>query len=584
MLALWLLACVGGRSTPATPPPDPAPVEAEASDAPPAASHGVMRFETIVSPAGADRLTAPVSTKKVHVDGREVAIDYTVLRRTGDDGFGTVLDEHGEPLEALCNEQDFNALLEVGGTPYLVSHLECTPGGMTVTELAQSSEGALSVVASRPVDWAPVGGLWNPCAGQVTPWNTHLASEEYEPDGRRVPTPKDGWPYKAWSRMEAYQDAPLVPWRFGWTPEVRIADDGAVSVTKYLSPGRFSHEIAYVLPDRRTVYLSDDGYAVGWFLFVADAPGDLSAGTLYAAKLSVADRTGGGVMPIQWVSLGHATDGQIQPLIDANVPFSALFDAQDPGPGDTCPETHRFVRHAYGEECLALAEPSEAVADPALAASRLETRRYAAWLGATTELVKGEGVAYDPIEGQVFVALSSIKATMTDGKGHVDLDPEPCGGVYGGKVAAGQADADGAAIPSDFVMTELRPVVMGRSEGKRCADDGIANPDNITYLPGYGKLVIAEDTAKHDNAYLWSYDMHRGELERLMVAPPFGELTGVHWIPDIGGFGYLTVAVQHPWSEGIDGGLPDGITEADTRTFTGVLGPFPSLTAGMQAQ
>lgn len=29
-------------------------------------------------------------------------------------------------------------------------------------------------------DW---GGLWTPCAGSVTPWNTHIGSEEYEPDG-----------------------------------------------------------------------------------------------------------------------------------------------------------------------------------------------------------------------------------------------------------------------------------------------------------------------------------------------------------------------------------------------------------------
>lgn len=28
------------------------------------------------------------------------------------------------------------------------------------------------------------GGLWTPCAGSVTPWNTHIGSEEYEPDGK----------------------------------------------------------------------------------------------------------------------------------------------------------------------------------------------------------------------------------------------------------------------------------------------------------------------------------------------------------------------------------------------------------------
>lgn len=29
-----------------------------------------------------------------------------------------------------------------------------------------------------------VGGAWITCAGSVSPWNTHLGSEEYEPDAR----------------------------------------------------------------------------------------------------------------------------------------------------------------------------------------------------------------------------------------------------------------------------------------------------------------------------------------------------------------------------------------------------------------
>jgi secreted PhoX family phosphatase len=377
--------------------------------------------------------------------------------------------------------------------------------------------------------------------------------------------------------MKRYQSEPLSPWDYGWTPEVVITDaSGAHEAKKHLSPGRFSHEIAYVLPDQRTVYLSDDGYAVGWFLFVADRPADLSAGTLYAAKLAQQAREGGGSMAIEWVSLGHSTDEQIRALVDARVPFSALFDVAEPT-DEACADGFTFVRHAYGEECLRLAEPSEAVPDPALAASRLETRRYAALVGATTELVKGEGVAYDEVGEQVFVAISSVKATMSDGKGHLDLDEVPCGVVYQGPVAAGVVDSEGAPIDSDHVMTQLLPAVVGRSEGKGCAADSIANPDNITFLSGYGQLVIAEDTSKHANAFLWSYDLQRGELQRLMVAPPYGEMTGVHWIPDLNGFGYLTVSVQHPWSEGIDGPLPEGITEADTRSFTGVLGPFPSL-------
>ena len=38
--------------------------------------------------------------------------------------------------------------------------------------------------ASRHVDWSHANGLWIPCAGSVSPWNTHIGGEEYEPDAK----------------------------------------------------------------------------------------------------------------------------------------------------------------------------------------------------------------------------------------------------------------------------------------------------------------------------------------------------------------------------------------------------------------
>ena len=38
--------------------------------------------------------------------------------------------------------------------------------------------------------------------------------------------------------------------------------------------GRVAIELAYVMPDNKTVYISDDGSRVGLFRFVADNPGD----------------------------------------------------------------------------------------------------------------------------------------------------------------------------------------------------------------------------------------------------------------------------------------------------------------------
>ncbi len=43
---------------------------------------------------------------------------------------------------------------------------------------------SVQVKSIEPVDFSEWGGIWTPCAGSLTSWNTHLGSEEYEPDAR----------------------------------------------------------------------------------------------------------------------------------------------------------------------------------------------------------------------------------------------------------------------------------------------------------------------------------------------------------------------------------------------------------------
>ncbi|MDD5031188.1 MAG: hypothetical protein PHH58_17115, partial [Rhodoferax sp.] len=100
-------------------------------------------------------------------------------------------------LPVVAETPDANSLLAVGDKLFMVTHYEYdwllsdqtqankakgwvarSPMSMTLTELKQAKDGKLSVVKQNPVDFSGVDGLWIPCAGSQTPWNTHLGSEE----------------------------------------------------------------------------------------------------------------------------------------------------------------------------------------------------------------------------------------------------------------------------------------------------------------------------------------------------------------------------------------------------------------------
>ena len=57
------------------------------------------------------------------------------------------------------------------------------PSPIAVLTLAQDpATGQLSLVKYSNVDTSSVNGLWITCGASLSPWNTHLSSEEYEPD------------------------------------------------------------------------------------------------------------------------------------------------------------------------------------------------------------------------------------------------------------------------------------------------------------------------------------------------------------------------------------------------------------------
>ena len=79
----------------------------------------------------------------------------------------------------VYKRQDFTSLLPVGDKLFSITHFEDNPAGMFLSELTTDADGNMTPVSTKPLSFAGVGGLWLPCAGSVSPWNTHLGSEEY---------------------------------------------------------------------------------------------------------------------------------------------------------------------------------------------------------------------------------------------------------------------------------------------------------------------------------------------------------------------------------------------------------------------
>ena len=168
---------------------------------------------------------------------------------------------------------------------------------------------------------------------------------------------------------------------------------------------------------------------------MADRPRDFTSGTLYAAKLTQ-ETSGdlGGTFGIEWIDLGHATSEEIEEAA-RTIKFSDLFEMAEPDlkAERVCPEGFEGVNAGTaGLECLKLKEG----ASPAVA-SRLESRRYSAMLGATTELTKLEGITYDPQRNKIYAAVSSLKSGMMDGGSYdagdsndIRVEYNKCGCIY----------------------------------------------------------------------------------------------------------------------------------------------------------
>jgi secreted PhoX family phosphatase len=423
--------------------------------------------------------------------------EYQVLASAGDlkdlipAGLGIIVATDGKTKILASNNPDFNALVPTnaaGTEGFLFTHWENRPGGMSRIRVAKGADGKWAVQSdgTRMLDFSGVNGTWVNCNGSLSPWGTPLTSEELYFDDTADWNNADYEEHDGQVALEKYLGRYPNPYDYGFIGEI-TDPTGSATPVKHYTLGRFSHENAVVMPDNRTVYMGDDGTDTVFFKFVADRAGDLSAGTLYAAKVTQdagrdPAKTGFG---IAWIELAHGTNGEIRSWI-----------RQYDGIGT---DRYRKGSTNYISDAEIAAWARGEAKDDRVAF--LETRKAAAAKGATAEFRKMEGVTIN-YEGArtgtvpyLYLAMTEIGKGMSDDKGDIRLDENKCGAVYEMK------------LDRNFNVARMVPAIVGgpydkASRPNACSVDAIASPDNIQVLRD-GRVLVGEDTGHHENNMLW---------------------------------------------------------------------------------
>lgn len=491
-------------------------------DAPPALVGYVAGFDATAP-------TMPIPAEDARSTVNTNSGEYVTFGKAGDtlgngQVFGGVYDAAGA-LMYVSNAPDFNGFIPTGAnSAYLYTGWEGAgrDGASAVSKLSLTrTDGKWTAdhASSKMLDLSPVDGGAVLCSGIVTPWGTPLLAEEYffyntatwnhpdnhDEDERAGFRGGNDINYIKPKNMSQYMGKMANPYRYGYMIEINnaaSADDE--QLVKHYATGRLSHETAAIMPDNRTIYMSDDDSAVYshetyntasggvLFKFVADVAGDLSSGTLFAAKLTQdasANPSEAG-FDVSWIELGHSNNTEIAGWV-AEYDGIEVADYVD---GQTNYVSDDEIRaHAAGTA-------------PDARAAFLESRRTAAAMGATNEWDKLEGVTSHG--NNVYIAASALSFTMDKSWGHKDwstgvIDPD-----NGGDIAL-NAEGCGATYVAtandDYDITRLDPYVVGKTDAEgRCDAELPASPDNILTLND-GTLLIGEDAGKkrHDVDMLW---------------------------------------------------------------------------------
>ena len=493
---------------------------------------------------------------------------------------------------------------------------------INVTTLKQNKKsGELTAMSSHVVNTTGVKGLYFTCNASSTPWNTHLSSEEY---------PSNSWAYHCYKNKISFKnelgrtyrntdtsimwggdsyfqknylnlnqymfgkydssgDAMISAYNWGWIPEVTVNPNGTASIVKHYSMGRRSHEIAQVMPDERTVLFGNDSAHGSLFMYIADVARNLSAGKLYAAKLTQTSASNGGAFNVEWILLGHATDSEVEGFIETVMPGDMYtLQARDASGGYSVVTVDSLggTVTTYNPKTVDGYIKSRIFNDFSSAPSGasmymkyigtdlkkfafLESNRCAEWFGATCETTKLEGVAINIKDKIAYYAMSNPRYgnTRPDTIGETDdmrISEISMGVVMKALLGGGYNTIQGSSRNTTFVQEAIDSVwvpyqLIGMSELRGSSSNGFlssylgdtgsatkpVHPDNLRFSEKLRTLFISEDNDMRSNNLLWSFNVDTLVTSNIMSTPVGAESTGLNIYDDINGFSYCTTSFQH---------------------------------------
>ena len=141
-------------------------------------------------------------------------------------------------------------------------------------------------------------------------------------------------------------DVGMYPYQYGYPWETVVKEDFTETTTKLYGHGRQSVEMAYVMPDEKTVYTSDDGTNCIFTMFVATTAKNLKQGKNFCMKIrqtlpddcAASDFTA----DVTWIEMPTPTHDEAKAAIKTTS-FTDLFDIEVCSTTGTCSSAGFFA-------------------------------------------------------------------------------------------------------------------------------------------------------------------------------------------------------------------------------------------------